>query len=529
MINLPIGHGAFPDIAIEASGSALVIYREGDPRHAGRIVVKRFPDNAEVWATAVPPGSPAFPLIEIVDGQTWLAWHDGTHGHLYNLGTERILTLNPCDNNWPFCFGEGSFAWQGSARDLWPIMVMNLRTGVRWPMGRGQGSGLAYIDPLRVVTMDENRSTEMPFIVNPVRSGTLVVGENPDDEGTRGVRWRNGQERGTLWREHVALNGRCDARGSVIGIVSGGGGGDVRVFLGSLHELRALSVEPPPPPPDPEPEKKNMELPRDIRDTYEKVCEKFPALLQSKSDDDRRVLNRRAVATIRRRHRGTGELDGLRYVCKNEHRGAWDVDSKDSQGYVDRRVDASDHGREMDMHMFDMVDGTKRVVHPHPIKSHNRTDNPPNLTAYVLIPEGEDDKDWLEEDGPVDPPPPDPGDTDTPIGRDVKHKWWRGDDEPRQDCNRNMTDGGDCDRFPDDPIHDVAEPEPEPEPELPKHAFKGLLTKCTFPKCGRAKTDPIHTTVTPDPKPTPTGDYEKKSLENQAEIIRLLKLAVGEP
>lgn len=522
MINLPIGHGAFPDIAVEASGSALVIYREGDPRHAGRIVVKRFPDNAEVWATAVPPGSPAFPLIEIVDGRAWVAWHDGRGAWLRDLADEQMVSLEPCDNNWPFCFGEGSFAWQGAARELWPITVINLRTRVMWPMGRGQGSGLAYIDPLRVVTMDENRSTEMPFMVNPVRSGTLVVGENPDDEGNRGVRWRNGQERGTLWREHVALNGRCDVKGSVIGIVSGGGGGDVRVFLGSLHELRALSVEPPPVIDPPPPEKPKMEMPREIRETYEKVATKFIALHRG-TDRERAEANKRGVQTIRARHKGTGPLDGSRYVCKSEHNTGWDAASKDATGYVAPEFGKPVHGREMDMFMFDMISGTSRTVNAHPITSDNREKN--NPTAYVLIPE---DKDWLEEDGPVDPPDPvDPGDTDTPIAHDVKHEWWRGDDEPRQDCNREMIGGGQCDRFPNDPIHDVAEP--EPEPELPKHAYKGLLAKCTFPKCGRPKTDPIHTTVEPDPKPTPVGDYEKKSLENQAEIIRLLKLAVGEP
>lgn len=286
----------------------------------------------------------------------------------------------------------------------------------------------------------------------------------------------------------------------------------------------APPIDPPPPPP----EKQTMELPREIRETYEKVSMKFPTLLQSTNDDDRRVVNRRAIATIRRRHKGEGPLDGSRYVCKNEHRGEWGVDSKDSQGYVAPEFGRPEHGREMNMFMFDMVDGNKRVVHPHPIKSHNRTDDPPNLKAYVLIPQGEDDKDWLEEDGPIEPPDPvEPGEPQ-PIARSKKHAWWRGDTENRDDCNHPMTDGTDCDRGKDDPIHDVQEPEPEPEPELQRHAFKGLLARCTFPKCGRAKTDPIHTTVEPDPKPTPTVDYEKKSLENQAEIIRLLKLAVGE-
>lgn len=218
----------------------------------------------------------------------------------------------------------------------------------------------------------------------------------------------------------------------------------------SLPRVPLELVAPPPPPP---PQGNAMELPREIHETYRQVAEKFADLHRSSNDRDRAEANARGVATIRARHRGTGPLDGLRYVCKSEHANGWAASSKDALGYVNDRVDASAHGREMDMFMFDMISGSSRAVNAHPIRADNREPGEKhNPTAFVLIPEA---KDWLA-NGPVDPPPPvDPGDPNKPIGRDVKHKWWRGDDEPRDDCNREMIGGGDCDRGKDDPIHQV--------------------------------------------------------------------------
>jgi hypothetical protein len=210
-----------------------------------------------------------------------------------------------------------------------------------------------------------------------------------------------------------------------------------------------------------DPPEAGMELPKAIYDTYKAVAEKFITLHRSPNDRDRAEANRRGVSTIRRRHRGQGALDGRRYVCKTEHRNEWTSDSKDAIGYIPPEfadLDEIRHNTELDMHMFDMINGTSRTVNSHPIKSHNRTDDPPNPTAYALIPE---DKDWLAED--TDPVDPGNGDQEpAPIARTKKHVWWRGDTENRDDCNHPMTDGGDCDRGKDDPIHAVVVEEPKP-------------------------------------------------------------------
>lgn len=65
-------------------------------------------------------------------------------------------------------------------------------------------------------------------------------------------------------------------------------------------------------------------------------------------------------------------------------------------------------------------------------------------------------------DGVVLPPP---GPTPKPTGkipRDQKHAYWREDTE-RQECSRDCTDNRQCDRHPNDPIHDVP-PDPGPVP-----------------------------------------------------------------
>ena len=150
-----------------------------------------------------------------------------------------------------------------------------------------------------------------------------------------------------------------------------------------------------------------MDLPRPIYDTWKAVADKFKDLHRA-DDDARRLATRRAVQTIRARHRGgEGVLDGSRYCCKTQH-ASLQAQSKDALAFVpDGPVE---HGASATMFMFDMIHGTSRETNPFPVTAHNHEEQPPNPKAFILLgpwPEG-DAFDWLEGTPvpPVDPPEP---------------------------------------------------------------------------------------------------------------------------
>ena len=160
-----------------------------------------------------------------------------------------------------------------------------------------------------------------------------------------------------------------------------------------------------------------MELPREIYNTWKAVADKFSHLHKSRDDDDRRLATRFGVQTIRARHKGVGVLDGKRYVCKTEHSNLA-AQSKDTLGFVPIEEGVVEHGRLVNMHMFDMINGTTRETNAHPVHSHNFEELPPNPDGYILLmwPEG-DAYDWLEGIVPVEPEPDKP---DTEPEKDIE-------------------------------------------------------------------------------------------------------------
>ena len=139
-----------------------------------------------------------------------------------------------------------------------------------------------------------------------------------------------------------------------------------------------------------------MELPREIYETYRAVAEKFASLHASPNDDDRREAHKRSVQTIRARHHGTGVLDGSRYVCKSQHSNGWAAASKDALAFVDPSFGPVEHGRRSSMFMFDMISGSSRKTFGFPVVAHNFSEQPANPDAFILVP---DTHDWLQEQG----------------------------------------------------------------------------------------------------------------------------------
>lgn len=264
------GPGVFPDCAIDDTGRGFLIMREGDPRDAGHVVVYGWTGVSDHLQNLherarydVPAGSPAFAKAYIYDGLDWIAYHDGTKGHLVCLSNGRREVLEPCENNEPIVFGVGHVAWQGSADDGWPITAIHLASGLVEPVvGFGQGTGLAYVTygtvPL-VIRNDDNRMS-VPGLVNPVRAGSLTVGEDPDPANTNnlGVKWKFGDSIfRSLWADQPSLTPRAAAAGAFYAVTTWGQGADVRLFVGTLSDLITASSQPSPvpvPPPTPEPQ-----------------------------------------------------------------------------------------------------------------------------------------------------------------------------------------------------------------------------------------------------------------------------------
>lgn len=263
MTQFDFNAGVFPDVALEPNGRGWLIVREGDPKSPGYIVVLSW-QGADMTGLhefaryPVPGGSPAFPRIYAHDGLVWVAYHDGTIGHLRCLTTGTHERLDPCQNNEPIAFGAGYVAWQGAAADGWPVSRMHLTTGVVVDAGHGQGTGLAYVgDRGWVVLVDDNRLSE-PGMVNPVRAGGLIVGEDPDpaNRDNLGALWSLAGKRGTLWPSTPCLTPRCAVAGSLVAVTTWGQGAGVRVFVGTADELPTVTppviVPPIVSPPEPE-------------------------------------------------------------------------------------------------------------------------------------------------------------------------------------------------------------------------------------------------------------------------------------
>lgn len=270
---MTIPNGVFPAVGL-SGGSGLLAVRQGDPRVPGWIVVYRFaqsnPDAlTETWRSSLPAGSPCFPGLYVLDGLTWLAFHDGSRQHLRNMATGDEQSYYGLSN--PSAFGGGYFAYT-DPRQPYKVYRVNLRTGDVDQPRLGAPTGLSRIlDDGMVRTIDEDRVLEGPHTSNPRYAGALAVCEYDDDATRMGCGWRVGSTRGLLWPGLLAFTPYPAADGDTQAIATAGSG-SVRLFCGSLAELIAASAPPiqkepgpivnvPPPNPIPVPEPSRMPEP----------------------------------------------------------------------------------------------------------------------------------------------------------------------------------------------------------------------------------------------------------------------------
>ena len=247
-----IPDGLFPAVAL-AHGVGVLVVREGDSRAAGAVVAYTF-DPAryafdptvpaaltEIWRAPLPPGSPCFPGVYLLDGVTWVAYHDGIQQWLRNLTTSAELAVDGLSN--PTAFGAGCFAYT-SPWAPYAVYRRDLRTGATDQPRLGAPTGLSRIaDDGTVWTIDEDRLALAGATV-PSFAGPLAVGEGPSG----GAVWRHARgARGVLWSSLDGFTPKCAADGDTLAITTAGSG-SVRLFCGTLDQLIAASPIPPPAP-----------------------------------------------------------------------------------------------------------------------------------------------------------------------------------------------------------------------------------------------------------------------------------------
>jgi hypothetical protein len=227
--------GVFPSVALSGGLGTLAV-RQGDPRFAGWLVVYRFPyaDPTKLMEIArfpLPAGSPCFPNLYVLDGMTWLAYHDGQRQRLRVLETGRdVLDVAGLSN--PSAFGAGYFAYTEAVQP-YRVHRIDLRTGKADQPRLGVPTGLSRIlDDGRVVTIDEDRFALQGATI-PSFAGPLAVGEGPDG----GVVWAHTSgAKGVLYKGRTSFTPKCAADGDILAITTAGP--DVRLFCGTLAALQ---------------------------------------------------------------------------------------------------------------------------------------------------------------------------------------------------------------------------------------------------------------------------------------------------
>lgn len=243
-----IPDGVFPAVALSGGLGTLAV-RQGDPRLAGWLVVYLFPVTnpdavTQLARFALPAGSPCFPNLFVLDGLTWLAYHDGQRQRLHNLTTGRDV-LNVAGLSNPSAFGAGWFAYTEPVQP-YRVRRINLRTDERDQPRLGAPTGLSRIDWRGdIVTIDEDRHALEGATIPSFAGIALAVGEGP----TGGAVWvsypgTDKQQRGTLWPGLDSFTPKCAADGDTLAITTAGP--DVRLFCGPLAALIAASQPPGP-------------------------------------------------------------------------------------------------------------------------------------------------------------------------------------------------------------------------------------------------------------------------------------------
>ncbi len=247
MIRSDFPMGVFPSVALDG-GRGWMALRVGDPRQdGGAIVVYEWVgcdihQAQEIRRWPLPAGSPAFPHLHVLDGQLWLAYHDGSVLTLRNIQAGASRQFEALSN--PVAFGGPFFAYCSPAHP-YLVTLLDLRTGATSQPRMGAPTGLSRIVGSTVITIDEDRLA-LPGATIPSFAGPLAVGEGP----TRGVLWSHGTLTSVLWMPLDSFTPQCATDGGTMAI-STAGSGSVRLFCGSLDELIAESAKLPPPPVQP--------------------------------------------------------------------------------------------------------------------------------------------------------------------------------------------------------------------------------------------------------------------------------------
>jgi hypothetical protein len=238
-----IPDGVFPAVALSGGLGTLAV-REGTPREAGDVVAWRFPYAdptalTEIARVALPAGSPCFPGLYVLDGLTWLAFHDGERQRLRILETGRdVLAIAGLSNQ--SAFGAGCFAYTEPVQP-YRVHRINLRTDARDQPRLGAPTGLSRIlEDGRVVTIDEDRHA-LPGATIPSFAGPLAVGEGPSGGAVWSFRPPTSDLQpstfsGTLWPGLNSFTPKCADDGSTLAITAAGSG-SVRLFCGTLAML----------------------------------------------------------------------------------------------------------------------------------------------------------------------------------------------------------------------------------------------------------------------------------------------------
>lgn len=241
-----IPDGVFPSVALSGGLGTLAV-RQGDPRVPGWLVVYRFPVAdpealTELARFGLPAGSPCFPNLYVLDGLTWLAYHDGVRQRLRNMATGDVLDVAGLSN--PSAFGAGCFAY---TEPIQPYRVhrLNLRTGEADQPRLGAPTGLSRIlEDGTIRTIDEDRHALAGATI-PAFAGPLAVGEGP----AGGAIWsfelpassfQLPASGGTLWPTLDSFTPKCSADGETLAITTAGSG-SVRLFCGTLAALITAS------------------------------------------------------------------------------------------------------------------------------------------------------------------------------------------------------------------------------------------------------------------------------------------------
>lgn len=327
MIDKIIGSGVFPDVT-GGSGRFWHIARIGDPRVSGHIAISTWLEGKleqfqELVRYPVPGGTPAFPRIYYypITGHLWFAYHDGNVGILRNASTDQVMTLSPCHNNDPICFGSHWVAWQGAQIDHWPITRMHLKTGVKFLVGNGAGTGLSRIlDDGTVRLVDEDRVL-VPGGTRPCWAADLVVVE-AFELGVRGT-LTDGKEQ-LLWPGMSTITPRCafGATKKIYAISTWSNqDGSIRVAETTAADFAAPKPPDPKPPDPPKPP-----VVRPLRFTISEP--RFPLSVPLVEGE---TLSVRCVITL---EPGSGPADWFE----------WDISTKGPQGpwTTDVRVPGTD-------------------------------------------------------------------------------------------------------------------------------------------------------------------------------------------